>query len=409
MWAFVAAVLLVAALAGPGVADAADPRFRATVSPDQVVFGETQELTYRVEVVTGSEPERFEVQASAPFAFLGPAGGGEGALLVPTGSSARLEGPGVMRVGPSSHGDIFPCSRSDLRGRHGLLSYFQTFELDLPPESTSTLVFIAPLARDAPWPGERYALDLRAANGFQEEGTLGGPAAIPVAAPAPVGRTGVRLALTTDPPSGGSACADPPRHDKRPIMISGRSDPPLAGQQVELRYVPPGERASVPLASVPVRDDGTFEYANWRPRASGVYELAAVYRAQRPERADDFSVPRVFEVGVPADDPPPLPARVLSRRVAIRRDGRVRLRLTCAVASGSACRGTLRLRREGRIVGRRRVAVPAGTSRTFSVALRLDARARRTLRRRGRLKVSAEAGGDTRRVILASRKAQTVP
>ena len=58
-----AAVALLFAL--PTAATAVDPQFRATASPDRVVFVETTELTYRYEVTTGDEPVRFYLVADA--------------------------------------------------------------------------------------------------------------------------------------------------------------------------------------------------------------------------------------------------------------------------------------------------------------------------------------------------------
>ena len=406
-------------LAVPAAAPAADPEFRATVSPDRVVWSQTTELTYRVEATTGEQPERFDLVAGARGAFVGFDGQAHGSLLIPSGDGASLEGPGSLRVGFSSHGDPIPCPGSGLPQRHGGLFYEQTFELRLPARSTSTLVFRASVVRDAPWPRDSYAAVLRAANPF-EEGTLASPVDIPVAAPEPGGRTGVRLAIATDPAS--AECATPPRIDGRPITVSGRSDPPLAGQRVRLHYVPPGQRSPVTLADVPVRDDGTFEYRNWRPRDPGVYEVAATYVSQRPELTDDFSAPRLFEVGVPAgEDPPPplsppydpappmeedggygpaLAASIVSRRLGLDRRGRARVRVACPALSGASCAGTVRLVWRRRVLARRRTVVPPGTRADVVLRVRLGPRARRVLRRRGRLVVAADAGGVARRVML---------
>lgn len=349
----------VALAVGAPAAGAADVEFRATVSPDRVVFGETQALTYRVEMTTGAKPERFDLHASAGGAF-----GGEGTLHTIGGGPVTLEGPGTLAGPAFHHGDAFPCSSSELRERHGGQYTGARFGLELPAQSTSTLVFETSVGLMAPWPQDRYAAWLQASGG-----TLDRETEIPVAAPAPGGRTGVRLEIQVAPASG-RICRDmPPPVDGEPITITGRSEPPLGGQQVLLRYVPPGQRAAVTLASVPVASDGTFSYSGWRPQESGVYEVAAEYTSQRPELTDDFSAPRVFELRVPAGEAPPPP----EDQAAIPR---------------------------GRIVARRVVRLAAGTRRTVAVRLRLRARDRRTLRRRGRLTVTAHAGAAARRVII---------
>ncbi len=101
-------------------AQASEPTFRATVSPERVVFGETTRLTYRVEVVTGEEPERFTILASPPAQF-----GGQGPLLFPEGTGVAIEGPGTFGSGSSSHGDPGPCHDSELRTGHGGLFFAQ--------------------------------------------------------------------------------------------------------------------------------------------------------------------------------------------------------------------------------------------------------------------------------------------
>jgi len=388
--------VLASALLVPAAA-AADPSLRAAVSPGDVVFGETRALTYRVVMRTGAAPERFELVAESGSAF-----GGEGTLLFP-GREARLEGPGTLRTGSSFHTDVFPCSASDLPGRHGGLPFGQSFDLELPAEATSTLVFTATVARTAPWPGERFGLALQARNGFgAAPGTLAGDSEIPVPSPAPAGRTGVRLSLSTSPRAG-FACETPPAVGDRPIDVVGRSDPPLAGQRVLLRYVPPGRRTPVTLASVPVADDGSFRYRGWRPRERGTYELAAAYVAQRPERADDFSVPRAFETARPAAGKvaPRMPphAGVLSRRLVADRASRVRVRLACPAVAQIGCRDVLRLRRGSRLLARQAISLRPASRET--VTLRLAPRARRLLRRGGRLAASADAGGPLYPVILS--------
>lgn len=325
------ALALAPALLLPATARAADPRFSATVSPDRVVFGETAELEYRVQVTTGEDPERFEIDATGGSAF-----DGQGSLLFPSGGQPRLEGPGTLSLGVSYHGDVFPCSRSALPTRHGTLISTQLFELDLPARSTSTLVFAATPSQAAPWPGDRFELLLTARNPFRV-GTLDRALPIPVASPVPAGREGVRLELVTEPSSSGSACGKVGVLRDGPVTIRGTSDPPLGGQTVLPHYVPPGRLDPVALARVPVAADGTFSYRGWRPRRAGRYELAAAYTAQRPGRADDFSVPRVFDLVVSP--------RIVSRRVRVDADGIGALTLACPVGTRRSCQGLLRLTR----------------------------------------------------------------
>ena len=284
----VAALCLAGLAAAP--ARAADPAFRATVSPERVVFGETKRLTYRVEVTTGESPERFKLVAAAARQF-----GGQGALLFPTTDGMRLEGPGTLSAGSSAHLDQFPCHSSELRDRHGGLEFAQEYDVDLPAGTTSTVVVEAVVAADAPWPGDRYGMRLRAFPRHGEGATLEAGREIPVAAPEPGGRTGAPIFLDADLPEPASGRCEVPEHTGGAVELGGRTDRALAGQELVLRVVAPGRRSATDLARVRVGADGRFAGPPWRPRALGLYQVAAVYRSQDPARTDDFSVPLAFE------------------------------------------------------------------------------------------------------------------
>jgi hypothetical protein len=74
--------------------------------------------------------------------------------------------------------------------------------------------------------------------------------------------------------------------------------------------------------------------------------------------------------------------------VRIGRDGTVRLRVSCAQGEQS-CRVRLSLRLGSRTIARKTLAL--GTGETRRVGLKLSRAARRTLQRRGRLRVTAVA------------------
>ncbi len=78
--------------------------------------------------------------------------------------------------------------------------------------------------------------------------------------------------------------------------------------------------------------------------------------------------------------PAPAVLRLLDRRFRVR-SGRITLRLMCAGAGGQRCQRTLRVARDGRTISRRTVKLNAGTS--LRVRVKLDARTRRSLARRG--------------------------
>jgi hypothetical protein len=145
-------------------AQAVDPSFQVTVSPQQVTVPNTQELTYRVRLTTGSEAERFMIVAANASAFFWPDGRTEGALI---GSwQANLEGPGTLVPdAPGVHADpICGASVLSLRAQHGSVRLSDDYTLELPANSVSTLVLKTRLPSEAPWPGEEYRLLINAAT-----------------------------------------------------------------------------------------------------------------------------------------------------------------------------------------------------------------------------------------------------
>ena len=370
-------------------AQAADPTFRVTVSPDPVVHGEADRLTYRVEVTTGEEPERFTLDATPLGQF-----GGQGVLLFPTTDGMRLEGPGKLEPGPSLHGDPVPCHVSELPRGHGTFFRTQEYEVELEARTTSTVVFQAFIARHAPWRGDRYEMALRAYPDSARGGTLDRAYLLQTPAPRPAGRSGVRIDLEADTPA--SRECDAPKNDGRPVTLSGRTDPALAGQELVLRVVPPGARAATELSRVRVGGDGSFTAPQWRPKALGLYQVAAAYRSQDDRFTDEFSVPLAFELTAPVPDPPdppgppgpsilppPRPHAVLvNRSLRADRDGLVRLRLWCPDRAGAPCANRIALAIGGRRTAASRSATVApGARRTVRVRLSRADR-RRVARRR---------------------------
>jgi hypothetical protein len=98
-----------------------------------------------------------------------------------------------------------------------------------------------------------------------------------------------------------------------------------------------------------------------------------------------------------------------NRTARVDRRGRLRLRLACPAAEVLGCRGTLALR-FSRVLARRSFSIAGGAA--TSVGIRLDARARRLLARKRRLRIVAEvvatdaAGnrGVTRRSVTLLRR-----
>ncbi len=82
----------------------------------------------------------------------------------------------------------------------------------------------------------------------------------------------------------------------------------------------------------------------------------------------------------------PAKLRLFTRRVRASRTSRITLRVMCGGADGQRCSRTLAIRRDKRTIARRKLSVRAGT--TSRVVLRLDARSRRSLARRGTIRAT---------------------
>ena len=415
----VPAILTAATLAllGAAPAQADDPTFEASLTPERIAFGDGTEPEARLTIQTGADAETFNVSTDATspeFIDLDGRSAGGGVLGVGC-ARPRVEGPGTLGPLRCTVPSLPACNRTGLRVFHGIFDGSGDLEVSVPPRSRTTLVFRARQSMDAPWPASRFQVRFQVSDG-----TLAGPQAIETPRLAPAGRTGVRIGLRVEP-AGGGFC-EPAPQVRGPLTVRGRTDPSLAGQEILLRTATTDEQVPRDLARVRVADDGTFAFAGWRP-PPGYREVAATYAAQRPELADDFSAPVAFELtgndpdrdpvteprpddgppkgtppgsddgGSPAADPLRPEPRIFLANRGLRADrtGLVRLRLLCPSSVEGACRPGISLRARGRTLATRRpVTLLPGRPRTIRV--RLSRSARRLLARERRLRVGVRIG-----------------
>lgn len=274
--------------------------FRATGSQNVVRFPGTEQITYRLEMKSGQQEERFRLRIEVPR-FGPPSEGGyhlEGSLLEPTGRY-RFEGPASYR-GDGTTVAIPACSPR-LPIPHGFEPINDAAIVTLPPNSTSSFERTYRTGVFAPWPGA----DLRptyVAEAGKVEGLAGGTSTlereVTVRPPQPrlKGRTGVHITFRTAPASSPTALRNQRVIRRgRAITIRGRTDPPIPGQTLLLRYHgPKNERRLRTLARVRVGTAGRFKYRGWRPKDPGKYELWAFYKSQRTKLASDHACPRAF-------------------------------------------------------------------------------------------------------------------
>lgn len=362
-----------------------------TVSPEAVVHGRDQEVTWRIRVRTGGAPAAIplELTMRRSVGFL------------PTWieqSAIRLEGPGQMQLSRQLIAETCELFRDVLptyglpRG-HGTHTSSVGVDLQLPAGADSTLVVPAGIVADAPWPGMTYRLEVAR---LAPERT-----ALPTPEATIGGRTGVPMSIDTQPASTDQVCQDasPPHPLGTTVAITGRADPGIAGDRVEILVG--GPRAAAPpgvLGTAVVAADGSFSFDGWRPDEPGEYAVGARYLSQRGDRADDFAEPRMLTI----TPPPPVAAAGAAR---VSRSGWVSVALSCPAAAAAPCRGVVRLLR-GRARVAREYELAAGAA--GRVRLRLRARDRRTLRRHRRVAVALQHAPDgaaavTERVRLRRR------
>ena len=346
--------------------------FSTTVSPESVVHGKDTRVTWRIKVQTAGQPVTLRLRLSSqpyspeqhgtPYFRAGRLVEGE----------VRLEGPGTLRGGQSLVSDpcyafTRPLPVYDLPFRHGYDEDGLSYELDVPASSSTVVVMPLEIGRHAPYPGTTY--DLVATVDDKMIDTPKATAAAPF---------GVPLSISTDPPATSDICGTAPRIEHgRPVRISGRTDPALAGDRVEL--VRSGPEGAKPIGEAVVQPDGWFVLDRWFPEV-GEHVFAARYPSQRSDRTDDFSHPQWL--GVDPAPPPAPPAVELVGRPPVR--GRiVTPRLHCRSETADSCKGVVRLVRKGRrLAAGRFVIAPTAHMR---VRLRLPRSFAARLRRHGRL------------------------
>ena len=400
-----AAVLLAAGR--PALADVS-----ATVSssPGTVAFPLTKEISYRIDVRSGDQPEVFAI-GMAPSYYNGP-GATEGS---PIGSMRGLRVEGDLRNGFAGGDIALPACAPSWNRFHGYEPQRWVVDAQLPPNSSGALLLRREFGEHAPWPDADLRLHFRLTNDLVGPGvgTLEREQELPTPAPARSGPTGVRIDLTTRPET--TWAAQPVPNAKitpgTPISVSGSTDPPLAGARIELEYVGPESRERRTLAVLDTDDAGRFELAGWRPRSAGYHELWAFYESDRPSVVDDHMCPRNFELTGPYSPPSgPAKLRIRSRSERLTRAGAVPLRVTCV--GGGGCGGTLTLTAPARavvrrrsdaapvVLARRRVEVGQGLAQRFEI--RLAKRWRAAVRRAGGVRVTV-AAGDARRTVIVRR------
>ena len=284
----------------------------ASMSPTTIDFPGTQEIVYRLELTTGSAPQRVRVAVQPPIfaAGGGPPPRTAAPGVKPVGSPIQLlerpvlEGGGrIVDYEPPLSAAIAgrtPCQRGYAETSAAVVT------LELPANTRSTLVARAETGRAAPWPDTDYRLTFAV--------TVGAPPAKSVtvrpAKPEVTGRRGTRVRIQLLPglrPTRG-----------HPVRVSGTIAPAAVGASITLWHAavrqPAGgalyvEGPDFPrdyetprrLGTVATDTRGRFVSPAWLPRRrkgvyGGDYAVWATYRPSTRGRVPERTCPLFLSV-----------------------------------------------------------------------------------------------------------------
>jgi hypothetical protein len=297
-----AVVAALAASAIAGAAEPSDPAFQMTVSPLQVRLPGTTDLTYRLRIATGSEAERFTVDAVPPLlqARAGSASfmRGEGSTITPAQPLA-LEGPGTLtKIGEGVA--TIGCTPSAGLAPHGYEPRYPRVLVEVPAHSVSTLVARYRAGDVALWPRSDLRLAMRVDGSTQRYGpvTLAHDAVVRSPAVAISGRTAPRVELWTSPASSPAVLARlRVLSAGRSLDVRGRVTKARAGRRVALWLLRHGRYDKARRIGA-VRTDaaGRLRLRTRVPARAGEYELWARTPGDGGARAE-HSCPIAFRVG----------------------------------------------------------------------------------------------------------------
>ncbi len=264
-----------------GAQGASDPSFALSVSPSRVRMPATTQLVYRLRIRTGAQAERFSVEIEPPL-FQTRLGSGdnvhrEGSTITPD-QKVELEGPGTLT--PSGEGmALIACSPSSGLAAHGYEPRYPSFVVELPANSTSTLVARYRTGEFDLWPGSDLRLTIRAGRKTTGYGAATLSRDVQLRSPGVTlsGRPAPRIELWTSPQSSPGVYAKlRPLEAGAPMTISGRVVPARARRRVSLWTIRHGEGEEPRrLATVSTDARGRLRLRTRTPERSGSYELWA--------------------------------------------------------------------------------------------------------------------------------------
>ena len=370
------ALVLAGLLGAPSSAAAQLVEARVVSAPAQAAVGQREPLVFTLALRAGARPVRFAVQTSPNGQF------GNEDFPIALRGGIELGGDAVYEGG---FGRFATTACSPTVPLHGEEGHDESANVWLRADGQGTVTARYAVSATPPWGDLDYRprfdiaasqadpalAALRPADGsFAPQTVL--PPAIAVA-----GRRGVRITFETIPATvtGGGKGGLPTLAPGTVLAVRGTTDPPVSRVVLTDQH----DYAVRDVAAAPADADGRF-VLRWQPVVAGYHEVGVIYRADRPDLANDYACVHSYRVGESGQAPPAAPAprlAVRSRAVRPTRAGAARLTVACPAEHWRRCDGALQLRAAGARSPRAAYSVRAG--RRAHVVLRLrGARTART-------------------------------
>jgi len=269
---------------------------RATVD-GPIAFPGTREVEARLILRTGASDERFAVRVRAPqYQGRNP----EGSVLLVDNSpdAVSLDGPGTL--GQQELATGVPGCSPRLNRFHGYEPHIPTVDVDVPANSSTTVVVRFATGSFAPWTATQYrvAFDLLDERVDGSASTLIAPRTVRAGLPTLTGRRGIRVSVRTRPPTFSSGTQNPAViRSGRLLRVSGATTPPAPRARIRLRLLGPGRRSTFHTwARTQTDPRGRFTVRRRAPKQRGRYELWTFITPDDRHLVADYACPTAFEI-----------------------------------------------------------------------------------------------------------------
>jgi hypothetical protein len=266
----------------------------ASVTPGQIQFPGTTDLTYSLRLDSSAQPQTVSVKVDQGSFGPPPSIGSPAELIA---GSQRLTGAGRLL-----QFSVLPAFIPPLGAyvcRHGYTPTEVRAQVQLPAQSTTTLSLGYRTGAEAPWPETDFRLTYTV-SGFQPQS----PDSVLVSpSPATSGVRGVHITLSTRPRSDEAYGALAPTvRSGHAVTLMGATSPAVPRAQLLLAvarsranpkarreiFINPPKFGPFKIVRASTSDSGQFRM-HWRPMKSGIYDLLIRYAGQTGSLAPSSS------------------------------------------------------------------------------------------------------------------------